>query len=52
MSMTDFEILAKLGEGAYGAVHKGKIIKSGEIVAVKTVKLADEDEGITSTTLR
>jgi serine/threonine protein kinase len=52
MEAKDIEFSCKLGEGAYGAVHKGKIIKSGEIVAVKTVKLADEDEGITSTTLR
>lgn len=48
----DLEIICKLGEGAYGAVYKAKIPKTGEIVAVKTVKLTDEDEGITSTTIR
>lgn len=48
----DLEFSCKLGEGAYGAVHKAIMVSTGQIVAVKTVKLTDEDEGIPSTTIR
>ena len=33
------EILSKLGEGSYGAVHKAKVISSGLVVAVKVIEL-------------
>lgn len=42
----------KLGEGTYGEVYKGVHKTTGEIVAIKKVKLTQEDEGISSTTLR
>lgn len=42
-----------LGEGTYGIVYKGIDRKSGQIVAIKKVKLEqEEDEGIPATTLR
>ena len=37
--MTDFEILAKLGEGAYSSVYKVKRLVDESIYALKKVKL-------------
>ncbi|OMJ71548.1 hypothetical protein SteCoe_30221 [Stentor coeruleus] len=39
MSLTNFEILAKLGDGAYSTVYKVRRIADGEIYALKKVKM-------------
>lgn len=41
MSMNDFEILAKLGEGAYSSVYKVKRLVDESIYALKKVKLVN-----------
>ena len=41
-----------LGEGTYGVVYKGEHKKTGEVVAIKKVKLEAEDNGIPATTIR
>lgn len=41
----------KVGKGTYGVVFKAKDKKTGELVALKTIQL-DEDEGIPSTAVR
>lgn len=46
------ELLHKLGEGAYGSVYKARRGKTGEFVAIKTIRMTADDEGISSTTLR
>lgn len=33
----DIEIIALVGQGTFGKVYKGKIIKTGELVAIKKV---------------
>eukprot|EP01079_Euglenida_sp_SAG-EU17-18_P011155 gene11155-9728_t len=42
----------KLGEGTYGVVYKALIIESGEHVALKTIRLESEEEGVPCTALR
>ena len=42
--MIDFQILSKLGEGAYSTVYKVKRIIDGEIYALKKVKLLNLSE--------
>lgn len=49
---TRFKVINKLGEGSYGQVHRVFDMHKQEIVALKKIKLSDEDEGIPSTTLR
>jgi len=42
--MNDFQILSKLGEGAYSIVHKAKRLKDSNIYALKKVKMANLSE--------
>ena len=39
-------------QGAYGVVYKAKDRASGEIIALKKIRLEEEDEGIPSTAIR
>uniref|UniRef100_UPI00358FB522 cyclin-dependent kinase 1-A-like isoform X1 n=1 Tax=Myxine glutinosa TaxID=7769 RepID=UPI00358FB522 len=50
--MDDYIKLEKVGEGTYGVVYKGKHKKTGSIVALKKIKIENEDEGIPSTAIR
>ena len=47
-----YEKLEKLGEGTYGVVYKGKHKKTGELVAIKKIRLEKEDDGVPSTAIR
>ena len=40
--MEDFVKIEKIGEGTYGVVFKGKNKKTGEIVAMKKIRLESE----------
>ena len=44
--------LEKIGEGTYGIVYKAKDRVTGEVVALKKIRLDAEDEGIPSTAIR
>ena len=48
----DYKKLEKLGEGTYGVVHKARHIETGEIVALKKMRLEGEDDGVPATALR
>lgn len=42
----------KLGEGTYGVVYKARCEQTGELVAIKKIRLENEDEGMPSTAMR
>jgi len=50
--LEDFVKIEKIGEGTYGVVFKGRNTKTGEIVAMKKIRLESEDEGVPSTAIR
>ncbi|KAK1294341.1 Cyclin-dependent kinase G-2 [Acorus calamus] len=51
-SVFEFEKLNKIDEGTYGVVFRAKDKKSGEIVALKKVKMERQREGFPLTALR
>lgn len=50
--MEDFQKIEKIGEGTYGVVYKGRNKVTGQIVAMKKIRLESDDEGIPSTAIR
>ncbi|XP_013446531.2 cyclin-dependent kinase G-2 isoform X2 [Medicago truncatula] len=51
-SVDEFERLNKIDEGTYGVVYRAKDKKTGEVVALKKVKMEKEKEGFPLTSLR
>ncbi|EGR34826.1 hypothetical protein IMG5_000530 [Ichthyophthirius multifiliis] len=47
-----YQKVEKIGEGTYGEVYKAKDLQNQELVALKKIKLENEDEGVPSTALR
>lgn len=50
--MDKYEKIEKLGEGTYGVVYKAQNQETGEIVALKSIRLDNEDEGVPCTAIR
>lgn len=51
-NVTDFEEIEQIGEGAYGQVWMGRDKQTGEIVALKKVRMDQEKEGFPITAIR
>lgn len=51
-SIHDFKRVSKISEGVYGVVFKAQDKKTGEIVAIKKVKMEREKDGFPITSLR
>lgn len=47
-----YERIDKLGEGTYGIVYKARDKTNNQIVALKSIWLENEDEGMPSTAMR
>ncbi|KAM0676935.1 Cyclin-dependent kinase catalytic subunit [Binucleata daphniae] len=47
-----YQRIEKIGEGTYGVVYKAREKISGRIVALKKIRLENENEGIPPTTIR
>lgn len=52
MNRERYEKIEKIGEGTYGVVYKAKDIISNELVAIKKIRLENEEEGMPSTAMR
>ncbi|ETE74119.1 Cyclin-dependent kinase 2, partial [Ophiophagus hannah] len=50
--MENFQKVEKIGEGTYGVVYKAKNKITGEVVALKKIRLDTETEGVPSTAIR
>jgi len=50
--LDNYSKIEKIGEGTYGVVFKGKNKKTGEMVAIKKIRMEHDDEGIPSTAIR
>lgn len=50
--MENYQKIEKIGEGTYGIVFRAKRKDTGELVAMKKIRIENEDEGIPSTAVR
>uniref|UniRef100_A0A8C4WTZ9 cyclin-dependent kinase n=1 Tax=Eptatretus burgeri TaxID=7764 RepID=A0A8C4WTZ9_EPTBU len=50
--MDNFQKVEKIGEGTYGVVYKARNKLTGELVALKKIRLDTETEGVPSTAIR
>ncbi|XP_038975708.1 cytochrome c1-2, heme protein, mitochondrial-like isoform X1 [Phoenix dactylifera] len=50
--MDQYEKVEKIGEGTYGVVYKARDRLTNEMIALKKIRLEQEDEGVPSTAIR
>ncbi|KAH9739642.1 protein kinase domain-containing protein [Citrus sinensis] len=50
--MRQYEKVEKIGEGTYGVVYKARNCVTNETIALKKIRLEQEDEGVPSTAIR
>lgn len=50
--MLQYEKVEKIGEGTYGVVYRARDRITGEIIALKKIRLEQEEEGVPSTAIR
>lgn len=52
MFFLQYEKVEKIGEGTYGVVYKARDRNTNETIALKKIRLEQEDEGVPSTAIR
>jgi cyclin-dependent kinase 1 len=50
--LSDYVKIEKIGEGTYGVVYKGKNKITNQLVALKKIRLENDEEGVPSTAIR
>jgi len=50
--MENYEKVEKIGEGTYGVVYKARNIRDDSVVALKRIRLDQDEEGVPSTAIR
>ena len=50
--MENYEKIEKIGEGTYGVVYKARSIRDNLTVALKRIRLDQDEEGVPSTAIR
>lgn len=50
--MLQYEKVEKIGEGTYGVVYRARDRITGQIIALKKIRLEQEEEGVPSTAIR
>lgn len=50
--MLQYEKVEKIGEGTYGVVYRARDRLTGQIIALKKIRLEQEEEGVPSTAIR
>jgi cyclin-dependent kinase 1 len=51
-ALSDYVKIEKIGEGTYGVVYKGKNKITNQMVALKKIRLENDEEGVPSTAIR
>jgi cyclin-dependent kinase 1 len=51
-TLADYVKIEKIGEGTYGVVYKGKNKITNQLVALKKIRLENDEEGVPSTAIR
>ena len=52
IGMERYEKEEKIGEGTYGVVYRARDKQSGAIIALKKIRLEQDDEGVPPTAIR
>ena len=52
MTRAQYEKIERVGEGTYGVVYKARDLRTSTIVALKKIRLEQEEEGVPSTAIR
>ncbi|XP_076441299.1 cyclin-dependent kinase 1-B-like [Babylonia areolata] len=50
--MDEYAKIEKIGEGTYGVVYKGRHRRTNQLVALKKIRLENDEEGVPSTAVR
>lgn len=50
--MEEYSRIEKIGEGTYGVVFKAKNKKTGQLVAIKKIRMDADDQGVPATSIR